>query len=87
MRGGRRKKPPRPGSRGVSEKGRTTPLYFEGLSWAVLGFRQPVYLTGVNFYTFDNGEKSRRTQKSGASDLKNQAEAPLYLVQSPIFAI
>ena len=44
----------------VPEKGRTTPLYFEGL---ILGFRQPVYLTGVNFYTFDNGEKSRRTQK------------------------
>ena len=41
------------------------------------GFRQPIYLTGVNFYTFDNGEKGRRTQKSGASGLKNQAEAPL----------
>jgi len=52
-----------------------------------LGFRQPVYLAGVNFYTFDNGEKGRRTQKSGASGLKNQAEAPLHLVQSLIFSI
>ena len=33
------------------------------------------------------GEKRRRTQKSGASDLKNQAEAPLHLVQSLNFAI
>lgn len=59
-------------------------MYFEGL---ILGFRRPVYLTGVNFYTFDNGEKDRRTQKSGASGLKNQAEAPLHLVQSLVFAI
>lgn len=73
MRGGAQKTP-RPASRRVPEKGRTTPLYFEGL---ILGFRQSIYLTGVNFYTFDNGEKSRRTQKSGASDLKNQAEASL----------
>ncbi|EDO60651.1 hypothetical protein CLOLEP_02248 [[Clostridium] leptum DSM 753] len=31
MRGGKRKKPPRPASRSGSKKGRTTPLYFEGL--------------------------------------------------------
>jgi len=52
-----------------------------------LGFRQSIYEPAGNFYTSDNGEKSRRTQKSGVSDLKNQAEAPLYLVQSLIFAI
>ena len=87
MRGGEAQKTPRPASQRVPEKGRTTPLYFEGLIWAVLGFRQPVYEPAGNFYTSDNGEKGRRTQKSGASGLKNQAEAPLHLVQSLIFAI
>ena len=83
MRGGEAQKTPRLGSRRVPEKGRTTPLYFEGL---ILGFRQSIYEPARNFYTSDNGEKGRRTQKSGASGLKNQAEAPLHLVQSLIFA-
>ena len=37
MRGGRRKKPPWPASRSGSKKGRTTPLYFEGLKLTHLG--------------------------------------------------
>ncbi|EDO60650.1 hypothetical protein CLOLEP_02247 [[Clostridium] leptum DSM 753] len=42
-----------------------------------MGFRQSIYEPAGNFYTSDNGEKGRRTQKSGASGLKNQAEVPL----------
>ena len=84
---GESRKPPRPASRSGSKKGRTTPLYFEGLKFARLGFRQSIYDPAGNFCTSDNGEKRCKTKKSGASDLKNQAEASLHLVQSLVFAI
>ena len=88
MRGGKRKKLPRPASRRVPEKGRTTPLYFEGLILGRFGLSSTcLFEPAGNFYTFDNGEKSRRTQKSGASGLKNQAEAPLRGVSLRYFAI
>ena len=37
MRGGKRKKPPWSASRSGSKKGRTTPLYFEGLKFTRFG--------------------------------------------------
>ena len=43
VRGGRRKKPPWPASRGVPEKGRTTPLCFEGLKVTHFGISS-IYL-------------------------------------------
>jgi len=61
-------------------------MYFEGLKLARLGLSSTC-LFDRRKLLFDNGEKGRRTQKSGASDLKNQAEAPLHLVQSLVFAI
>ena len=48
----------------VSKKGRTTPLYFEGLKFARLGFRQSIYDPAGNFYTSDNGEKCVKRKKA-----------------------
>ena len=52
-------------------------LMVEGLEFARFGVRQSIYETAGNFCTSDNGKKGWKTQKSGASNLKNQAEAPL----------
>ena len=56
---------PRPTSRRGSKKGRTTPLYLEGLKLTRLGFRQSIYETVENFYTSDNREKSDKRKKAG----------------------
>ena len=58
---GEAQKTPRPGSRGVSEKGRTTPLDLEGLEFARFGVRQSIYETAGNFCTSDNGKKGWKT--------------------------
>ena len=87
MRGWKRKKLPGLPAGEFLKKGALSPCILRVLFWAVLGFRRSIYEPAANFYTFDNGEKGRRTQKSGASGLKNQAEAPLHLVQSLNFAI
>ena len=50
-------KPPRPASLRGSKKGRTTPLYLEGLKLAHLGFRQSIYITAGNFYSSVGGKK------------------------------
>lgn len=57
MRGGKAENRPGLPAEAVSKKGRTTPLYFEGLKFARLGFRQSIYDPAGNFYTSDNGEK------------------------------
>jgi len=56
-------------------------LDLEGLEFASFGVRQSIYETAGNFCTSDNGKKGWKTQKSGASNLKNQAEAPLRRIQ------
>lgn len=40
-----------------------------------------IYETAGNFCTSDNGKKGGKRKKSGASNLKNQAEAPLRRIQ------
>lgn len=40
-----------------------------------------IYEAAGNFCTSDNGKKGWKMQKSGASNLKNQAEAPLRRIQ------
>jgi len=57
VRGGKSRKPPQPFSRSGSKKGRTTPLYLEGLKLAHLGFRQSIYITAGNFYSSVGGKK------------------------------
>lgn len=69
------------GQPGCSKKGRTPPLDLEGLEFARFGVRQSIYETAGNFCTSDNWKKGWKTQKSGASNLKNQAEAPLRRIQ------
>jgi len=46
-----------------------------------LWVRQSIYEAAGNFCTSDSGKKRWETQKSGASNLKNQAEAPLWRIQ------
>lgn len=77
MRGGKRKKLPGLPAGEFLKKGALPPCILRAWNLSVLGFRQSIYEPAGNFYTFDNGEKGRRTQKSGASGLKNQEEAPL----------
>ena len=77
MRGGKRKKLPGLPAGEFLKKGALPPCILRVLFWAVFDFRQSIYEPVGNFYTSDNGEKGRRTKKSGASGLKNQAEAPL----------
>lgn len=57
MRGGKAENRPGLSAEAVSKKGRTTPLYFEGLKFARLGFRQSIYISAENFYSSDNGKK------------------------------
>lgn len=87
MRGGKAENRPGLPAEAVSKKGRTTPLYFEGLKFARLGFRQSIYDPAGNFYTSDNGEKRCKTKKSGVPSLKNQVKTPLMLIKSLCFAI
>lgn len=58
MRGGEAENRPGHSAGAVPKKGRTTPLYLEGLKLALLGgIRQSIYETAGNFYTSDNGKK------------------------------
>ena len=59
---------PRPASRRVPEKGRTTPLYFEGLKLAHLGaFVNLSMKPAGNFYSSDNGGKRVAERKKRTS--------------------
>ena len=65
MRGGEAENRPGLPAEAVSKKGRTTPLYLEGLKFARFGVRQSIYETVGNFYSFDNGEKAAKRKKAG----------------------
>ena len=52
--------------RGAPKKGRTTPLYLEGLKFTRFwGVRQSIYETAGNFYTSMSGEKGAKHKKTG----------------------
>ena len=61
----RREKTPRQTCRDASKKGRTTPLYFEGLKFARFAIRQSIYEAVGNFYSSDSGEKGIKRKKAG----------------------
>lgn len=60
----RKKRPGRPAET-LLKKGRTTPLYFEGLKSARFAIRQSIYEAVGNFYSSDSGEKGIKRKKAG----------------------
>lgn len=77
MRGGESGKPPRPFSRSGSKKGRTTPLYFEGLKLTHLGLSLIYLYNCRKLLQFRQREKRVVNAKNGVPSLKNQVKTPL----------
>ena len=75
VRGGEAQKTPRPASRGVPEKGRTTPLYFEGLILGRFGLssiylfdrRKLLHICGRGKEPQNAKKRGLRPEKSGGS--------------------
>lgn len=85
MRGGKAENRPGLPAEAVSKKGRTTPLYFEGLKFARLGFRQSIYDPAGNFYTSDNGEKRVVNAKKRSSQPEKSGENSAYAHKKSLF--
>ena len=85
MRGGKSGKPPRPFSRSGSKKGRTTPLYLEGLKLAHLGLSSIYLYICRKLLQFRQREKRVVNAKKRGPRPEKSGGSPASACESPLF--